>query len=417
MARLFISLYLFIVLAMIGLSAGLERLFSHPPQGPTGHVTTIMTLLDAAKNNHDNLLALAQSTALPHTVVPYNSIGWSAQSAAQLKNNKSVLLYDEEMGEQLYIALNENDLLELNITRPQTNSQTLMAYSGIFFVCLGALIALWLWPLWRDLSALKRSVSHVQDDGSLVDNHIASTSHIAPIAQALNNMSLKVKSLLQSQRELSGAVAHEFRTPLARLKFALEARPASNSEKWNAMSLDVEELERLVQEMLDYAGTDVLIPELNLAEIPLKELVEQVVAHLQTLHLKDHQVCISGENILLLADDHFVQRALENLLVNASRYAKSRISINITQDQDHVLLSIEDDGPGIPKDVQEKIFDAFYRPDEARTRASGGAGLGLAIVRRIQQWHQGDCQVHDSALGGAAFVLRYPRHDRQSSTP
>lgn len=412
MARLFVSLYLFIVLAMIGLSAGLERLFSHTSQEPTGHVATIMTLFDAAKNNHDNLLALAQSTALPHTVLPFHSIGWNAQSAEQLKDGKSVLLYDKQFGEQLYIALNENDLLELNITRPQNNSQTFMLYSGIFFVCLGGLIALWLWPLWRDLSALKRSVSHVQDDGSLVDNHIPNTSLIAPIAQALNNMSLKVKSLLQSQRELSGAVAHEFRTPLARLKFALEARPASDSVKWNAMSLDVEELERLVQEMLDYAGSDVLYPELNLAEIPIKELVEQVVSHLQTPHLANHDISITGENLLLLGDDHFVQRALENLLVNASRYAKSRILINITQNDDYVVLSVEDDGPGIPKDVQERIFDAFYRPDEGRTRAYGGAGLGLAIVRRIQQWHEGDCQVQDSVLGGVKFTLRYPRHDR-----
>lgn len=411
MARLFISLYLFIVLAMIGLSAGLERAFSPEPQGPSGHVKTIMALFDSAINTHSDPLQLAKNIQLPYRIIPYASIGWSEQSAAQLKENKSVLLFDEAIGEQLYIPLSNSDLLEIDITRTQDNGRTFALYSGIFFLLLGGLIALWIWPLWRDLSELKRSVSHVQDDGSLADNHISHTSLIAPIAQALNNMSVKVKSLLQSQRELSGAVAHEFRTPLARLKFALEARPSVDSTQWHAMTLDVEELERLVQEMLDYSGSDVLYPELNLAEIPLKALTTQVVQQLREPYLAPFDVSIDGEDLILLADDHFVQRALENLLINASRYANTCICVTIYHEQHDVVLSVEDDGPGIDKAVQEKIFDAFYRPDEGRTRASGGAGLGLAIVRRIQQWHEGDCAVQDSSLGGAKFILRYPRRN------
>ncbi|MEH6709964.1 MAG: ATP-binding protein [Paraglaciecola polaris] len=410
MARLFISLYVFIVLALVGLSAGLERLFSPASQGPAQHVSTIITLFDSAHAAHLDIRTLADNTGLPYKVVPLTSIGWSTQSAEQLALGKSVLLYDEHLGEQLYIPLDKQTILELNISAQKADNQSLLLYSTIFFVLLGALIALWLWPLWRDLNQLKRSVSHVQDDGSIADNHVSNASLIAPIAQALNTMSVKVKSLLQSQRELSGAVAHEFRTPLARLKFALEARPTLDSPQWHAMAMDVEELERLVQEMLDYAGSDVLLPELNLAEIPLKELVEQVVRHLHTPHLAKHKVCIVGDNVTLLADDHFVQRALENLLINASRYAQYQIRLNISQNANHVLLSVEDDGPGIPHAVQEKIFDAFYRPDEGRTRASGGAGLGLAIVRRIQQWHEGDCWAQDSELGGVKFILRYPRH-------
>lgn len=70
---------------------------------------------------------------------------------------------------------------------------------------------------------------------------------------------------------------------------------------------------------------------------------------------------------------------------------------------------VEDDGPGVPKDLREKIFDAFYRPDKSRTRDKGGAGLGLATVKKIQQWHNGQVWVEDSELGGARFVLSYPR--------
>ena len=116
--------------------------------------------------------------------------------------------------------------------------------------------------------------------------------------------------------------------------------------------------------------------------------------------------------LVLTADLHWMARAVTNLLSNACKFASHNIFVKVHELDQYIVIDIEDDGPGIPKDVQERIFDAFYRPDEGRTRAYGGAGLGLAIVRRIQQWHEGDCQVQDSMLGGVKFTLRYPRHDR-----
>jgi two-component system OmpR family sensor kinase len=407
-ARLFISLYLFITLALVGLSAGLEQFFDLSTDHENSESLALIAILEEAQAQQLDLLNLVRASQLDAQVLSVDDIAWPDATKNNLANHKAVVLHDADMGEQIFIALNNTQIMQLTLTKQTEKSPSFFLYSGIFFILLGLLIALWIWPLWRDLTALKQSVSAVHPDGTLGTNKISKSSLIGPIAEALNAMSQKVKTLMQSQRELTGAVAHEFRTPLSRLKFALAVKPEPGSSPWNEMKNDVSELERLVQEMLDYAGTEAQIPEMNLAEIPVKELCHQVVKRLTPSHLSDVDIQITGVNASILADGHFIERAMENLLLNARRYAETQIRIQISQDIEHIDIAIEDDGSGIDQSLWEKIFEPFFRPDEARDRSRGGAGLGLAIVKRIQLWHQGSCWVEKSSLGGAKFVLQYP---------
>lgn len=109
-------------------------------------------------------------------------------------------------------------------------------------------------------------------------------------------------------------------------------------------------------------------------------------------------------------DGYYIERAIENLILNALRYAKQTVKLRIEESESSICLHVEDDGPGVSDINKERIFAPFYRPDPARSRERGGAGLGLAIVKRIQHWHDGDCIVIDSELGGADFILRYPKY-------
>lgn len=410
MARLFASLYLFITLALIGLSAGLERIFIDAAQPQNMRSEAIIHLLEAAKKQELNLLKLAIDSGFKVQVLSLNDIAWPTSSAHQLAGQKALVLHDTELGEQIFLALDKDRVLQLTFSAQTIEASTFFLYSGLFFVLLGFLIALWVWPLWRDLTALKQSVDTLLPDGSIANNNISKTSLIAPIAEALNSMSQHVQNLMQSQRELTGAVAHEFRTPLSRLKFALAVKPEPGSAPWNEMEKDVGELERLVQEMLDYAGTEAQIPEMNLAEIPILELCRHLVTRLKASHLSAFDIQIGGDNATVLADPHFIERAIENLLLNACRYSKKSLRIHVEKSQNFVDIAIEDDGRGVTESLREKIFEPFFRPDEGRDRVQGGAGLGLAIVKRIQQWHGGSCWVSDSSLGGAKFVLRFKNH-------
>ena len=126
-----------------------------------------------------------------------------------------------------------------------------------------------------------------------------------PIANRLNLLSERVHGLLRDQRELTGAVAHEFRTPIARLKFALEMNPKPNSEAWNGILTDIDELEGLVQEMLDYTQYDAITPELSISDIPTKELCENLIERLSLT--TDKSLTVIGENVILRGDGHFVE--------------------------------------------------------------------------------------------------------------
>jgi two-component system OmpR family sensor kinase len=408
MARLFISLYLFIALSLIGLSAGLERIFF--TQSETSNTQLLGPVFEAAKQQGIDMPSFIKSLGGTHNVLALDDIAWSDNNLKKIHNGQAIVLSDSSVTEQIYILDNKTQLLEISLPINRPNSGKFFLYSIIFFLLLGGVIAFWIWPLWRDLSNLEKTVSNVKPDGSIIQNNISQTSLVYPIAKSLNNMGRQITQLMQNQRELSGAVTHEFRTPLARLKFALAMNPSAQSETWLDMQQDVDELEHLVQEMLDYASTDARIPEMNLAEIPIKQLCQQLINRLKESHLSHLNVKVYGDDPHVLADEHFIERAIENLVLNGKRYAVKVLEIHIIKQKKIIQICVEDDGVGVSQAMRQKIFSPFFRPDESRDRQKGGAGLGLAIVKRIVDWHQGDCYVTDGELGGAKFVINLPNH-------
>jgi two-component system OmpR family sensor kinase len=406
MARLFISLYLFIALSLVALSAGLERIFF--TQSETSHTQLLGPVFEAAKQHNVDMPSFIQSLGGTHKTLTLGDIAWSDSDLYKLHNGHAIVLSDTSVKEQIYILDDKIQLLEISLPIKRPDSGKFLLYSIIFFLMLGGVIAFWIWPLWRDISNLEKTVSNVKPDGSIVQNNISQTSLIYPIAKSLNNMGRQITQLMQNQRELSGAVTHEFRTPLARLKFALAMNPPAQSDPWLDMQQDVNELEHLVQEMLDYASTDARIPEMNLAEIPIKQLCQQLINRLKESHLPDLNVRVYGDDPHVLADEHFIERAIENLVLNGKRYANKVLEIHVIKQKNVIQICIEDDGIGVSHEVRTKIFSPFFRPDEGRDRQKGGAGLGLAIVKRIVDWHQGNCYVTDGELGGAKFVITLP---------
>lgn len=408
MARLFISLYLFITLSLIGLSAGLERMFF--TQSESTNTQLMGPVFEAAKKQNVDMPSFIKSLGGTYKTQALGDIAWPDNDLKKLHDDQSIILKDSNGTEQIYILDDAKQILEISLPINKANSGQFLLYSILFFLLLGGVIAFWIWPLWRDLSSLEKTVSNVKPDGSIVQNNIGKTSLIYPIAKSLNNMGRQITQLMQNQRELSGAVTHEFRTPLARLKFALAMNPPAQSNPWRDMQEDVNELENLVQEMLDYASTDARIPEMNLAEIPIKQLCQQLINRLKGSHLSKLNVNVYGDDPHVLADEHFIERAIENLVLNGKRYANKALEIHIIKQINTIQICIEDDGIGVSHEMRKQIFSPFFRPDEGRDRQAGGAGLGLAIVKRIIDWHQGDCYVTDGELGGAKFVITLPNH-------
>ena len=106
-----------------------------------------------------------------------------------------------------------------------------------------------------------------------------------------------------------------------------------------------------------------------------------------------------------------LRRVLDNLLTNAGRYATNQVRVSCRELDEHIIITVEDDGPGIPPDDRERIFEPFVRLDASRSRHSGGFGLGLSIAQRIAGWHGGSLRADASPLGGAKLYLELPTAD------
>jgi two-component system OmpR family sensor kinase len=179
------------------------------------------------------------------------------------------------------------------------------------------------------------------------------------------------------------------------------------------MSADVRELQQLVDEILDYARLETGKMPLHIQQIDLNELINNLQEKLALLPGAELSLQLPTQ-AMVFADAHYLERALQNLLVNAKKYARQQIRLTLQQPQQYWQLDVEDDGPGIPQPLRQEILKPFFRVEASRNKQAGGFGLGLAIVHRVMQWHQGSISVSESSLGGACFSLRLPlQQDRR----
>jgi len=276
-------------------------------------------------------------------------------------------------------------------------------------------IALWSRSHWLELQALSR-VADEFGEGKLSSRATTpEDSGIYPLAQCMNHMAERIETLLEGQKSLLHSVSHELRTPIARLGFGLELlRDTTRDDKLvkriGSMEADLAELDALVNELLNLTRLDQQ-HALQRDRFTLGDLLHGVVHGVDHLFTEKRLEVRIADNLGDIGgDQRLIARAVSNLLVNAAKYANGRVAISArAADRDTLDILVEDDGPGIPADQREHVFEPFYRLDRSRDRATGGFGLGLAIVRKAVELHGGTVNIGESPLGGAAFAVRLPR--------
>ncbi|MEB0075844.1 ATP-binding protein [Pseudomonas sp. CCI3.2] len=298
----------------------------------------------------------------------------------------------------------------------------LLVLIGFLGLCLiGQVVYLLVRRLERRLLGLEAAVTRIAKGSLETRVPPSGADSVGRLASAFNGMAEHLQRSLTMQRELVRAVSHELRTPVARLRFGLEmigeATTDEARDKYRVgMDSDIQDLDKLVDEMLTYARLEQGSPTLNFQRIDLDALVDQVIAELAPLRanvtVSRGQCLTSADNdgAWVEAEPRYLHRALQNLVSNAMRHAETQVSVSYHVGPVRCRIDIEDDGPGVPESAWERIFTPFMRLDDSRTRASGGHGLGLSIVRRIIHWHGGRALIGNSAnLGGACFSLAWPR--------
>ena len=347
--------------------------------------------------------------ALPHTV------------SHELKNLG--FSYDSDK-EVVYIDLNDGNLLQLgpivmrDILQSNTMSLTVFLiiwalFSAIIFFIL---IYFAFSAVWKDLVNIRQTAEQLGQGNLKARTENVKGWLFKPLANVLNNMGTHIEHLVSTNQTISHAMAHELRTPLARMRFELSMLEESNDEQeklllQKGMSDDINELETLISASLNYFKMQQSNIELNLTQVSLKQWGEKVCQSLALFKPKEFELTCNSQDVLAIIDTNLAETIVKNLLLNAFKYATHKAVLNITKQKNSVIIEIDDDGPGIPFEAREKIFMPFARLDTSRTRSTGGYGLGLAYVKLMAEFHNGNAFVVTSPLGGARFVVSLKSND------
>ena len=283
-----------------------------------------------------------------------------------------------------------------------------LALLGFIAISLAFPVFIWMRPHWQDMLKLESAAQRF-GEGHLTERiHFDSGSSFDRLGIAFNHMADNINALIASKKQLIDGIAHELRTPLVRLRYRLEMSENLTGAESQALNRDIGQLEALIEELLTYARLDRPQTELHLSTPDLPVWLQTHINDVQSVNPQRKLLTAITPGAYGALDMRLMERVLDNLMNNAMRYSETTLRIGLDLQGSQAILCVEDDGPGIEPAEREKVFEPFVRLDPSRDRATGGCGLGLAIVRSIAQAMGGSVRCEASELGGARFVFSWP---------
>lgn len=244
-------------------------------------------------------------------------------------------------------------------------------------------------------------------------------SEVERISESFNRMIDVIRQQDEAKQSFASNVSHELKTPLASMKVlsdSLLSQEGMPEELYREFLVDItHEIERMtniINDLLTMVKLDKNTAEMNIVNISINDLIEQLLKRLRPIAAERNIELIyeSFRPIMADVDEVKLSIALNNLIENAIKYNYDDGWVRVTLNADHKFfyVKIEDSGVGIPEDVQDKIFDRFYRVDKARSRDTGGTGLGLSLTRSTVLLHRGSIKLHSKEKEGSTFTVRIP---------
>jgi signal transduction histidine kinase len=296
----------------------------------------------------------------------------------------------------------------------EASQETVSRLTRSLLLGLPLLIGLLGLAIWYVVGRALRPVEAIRAEVASVSGHDlrrrvpvpATGDEVARLATTMNAMLARLEASDAQQREFVANASHDLQSPLTVFRTELEValtHPGSADWAATARSLSAESarMESLVADLLFLArAEDAPLPEPRLLD--LDDVVREEVERLRSTSPVPVHAEVTAAPVRGRRDD--LARMVRNLLANATCHATSQVDLSLETDGDGVVLAVEDDGPGVPAEHRDRVFDRFYRADAARDRGRNGTGLGLAIVRSVAEGHGGT--VHLEA--GSRFLVRLP---------
>jgi signal transduction histidine kinase len=273
----------------------------------------------------------------------------------------------------------------------------------VFLAVLAIAVGIGAYPVARRLTRrLERLRAGVEGLGA-GDLHarvpVEGRDEVAVLATSFNRAADRIEALLGAQRTLLASASHELRSPLARIRVALELMAAERPDLRDAVARDIAELDDLIAELLLASRLETVEQLERSEDVDLLGLVAEEAAR--------STAEVSGQPVTVRGDARLLRRLVRNLLENALRHGAPPVETSVDVANGRARLRVCDRGPGVPEPERERIFAPFYRPT-TRAPAEGGSGLGLSLVRQIARRHGGEARCLARDGGGTCFEVDLP---------
>lgn len=308
----------------------------------------------------------------------------------------------------VFVAVDVEDIDDVTLTLARYGALGLLGMligvSGVLWVVIGRTLA--------PVEAIRRRADLIT--GHQLHRRVpepAQRDEIGRLARTINGMLARLENSAWRQERFVADAAHELRTPLASLRTRLETDSGAglrDDDLVPDLLHDVVRMTSVVDHLLLLARSDAGRLRSDAHPVDLDEVVGEVLV---ATHTGDLEVGSTGVTpVQVTGDPSLLEHVFRNLLENALDHARSRVDVALHQVGDQAVLTVDDDGPGIPPELREDVFERFVRLDESRMRGRAGAGLGLglAIVADLVNVHRGSVEITESPLGGARFQVFLP---------
>lgn len=260
----------------------------------------------------------------------------------------------------------------------------------------------------RPLRTLTDGVAQLSGGRLDIALPVDTSDEFGRLTEAFNAMVGRIRAMIGARDQLLQDVSHELRSPITRMRVALELMP--ESDRRTVLTEDLAEMERLIAGLLELERLQ-HGRGLDTANVDLVSLLRETAGEFRD---RSPGVCLNlpGTAVPANVDPVKFRTVIRNLLENAAKYAASEsgpVEITILEEAHTIVLRVTDQGPGIPAEERDRVFEPFFRVDRSRSKNTGGYGLGLSICKRIMQAHDGDIVLETSPRAGASFRLTLPR--------
>lgn len=271
----------------------------------------------------------------------------------------------------------------------------------------------------RPFRRLTKSIKDVQDGYEADFISVNSYSETETISAACDEMLRRLQTLDESRQEFVSNVSHELKTPLTSMKVLADSLMGQEDipvelyrEFMTDIGAEIDRENKIINDLLSLVKMDKSAGNINITSVQINELLERIMKRLRPIAQKQNVELVmeSFRPVVAEVDEVKLTLALTNLIENAIKYNNPDgwVHVSLNADHQNFFVTVEDNGIGIPKEAQNRIFERFYRVDKSHSREIGGTGLGLAIARNAIIMHRGAIKVHSMEGEGTTFTVRIP---------